>query len=314
MLHFYFWEECYIKSYAEEGQEFPSESSEILVHFVGYAECIGSYITFKVYNPKTGKILYRSKVKKRRDDGDDNNSLGPRGSPDDPDIPQVITSPEREKSVSVGFDPTDLVGRYFLCKPNKDGTRDLGLVTECLDKFTGTVDGSLENIKFKVKKGLSDKEFEEIVEYNDMCEFVTDLGINDDGTYKFDRILQHRDTGRGRRKKYEVLIEWRSGERTWEPIRNIYLQRKNDLAQYAEENGLLDEWDSPSLKLKQAAARAKKTFQFSAAVKLLAKKTDPIYMFGEQVPRNHEEAMELDMKNGNTKWADAEKLEVQQRL
>ena len=35
-------------------------------------------------------------------------------------------------------------------------------------------------------------------------------------------------------------------------------------------------------------------------------------MFGHVVPRNHDQAMELDRRNGNTKWRDAEKLELKQ--
>jgi hypothetical protein len=38
----------------------------------------------------------------------------------------------------------------------------------------------------------------------------------------------------------------------------------------------------------------------------------PIYQDGFQVPRNHEEAVFINNKAGNTKWQDAEKLEITQ--
>ena len=38
----------------------------------------------------------------------------------------------------------------------------------------------------------------------------------------------------------------------------------------------------------------------------------PIYMYGFLVPCNHEQAMQLDRENGNTKWRDAELLELTQ--
>ena len=38
----------------------------------------------------------------------------------------------------------------------------------------------------------------------------------------------------------------------------------------------------------------------------------PVYKFGYLVPHNHDRAMELDRCNGNTKWADAERTEVNQ--
>ena len=40
--------------------------------------------------------------------------------------------------------------------------------------------------------------------------------------------------------------------------------------------------------------------------------TTPVYKFGFLVPRNHAQAVELDIKNGNTCWQDAEALEVKQ--
>ena len=41
-------------------------------------------------------------------------------------------------------------------------------------------------------------------------------------------------------------------------------------------------------------------------------KNSPVYMYGHQVPRNHQQAVELDLANGNTKWQDSEKLEHDQ--
>jgi hypothetical protein len=35
-------------------------------------------------------------------------------------------------------------------------------------------------------------------------------------------------------------------------------------------------------------------------------------MYGFLVPRNHEQAMEFDKNNGNTKWKDAEDKELSQ--
>ena len=38
----------------------------------------------------------------------------------------------------------------------------------------------------------------------------------------------------------------------------------------------------------------------------------PRIKFGVRIMRNHEEAMEFDRKNGNIKWSDAEKLDLNQ--
>ena len=63
-----------------------------------------------------------SSLKKITNPGDVNRSLIPFGSPNDSNIPQVITSPERSNPVSIGFDPTSLIGREYLQPIEPDGT------------------------------------------------------------------------------------------------------------------------------------------------------------------------------------------------
>ena len=102
--------------------------------------------------------------------------------------------------------------------------------------------------------------------------------------------------------KLKVLIEWESGERSWEPIKNIFTGDRYILAEYARDHGLLDKWDSPKMKIKKAAKNSKN----------LLRMIDPVYKNGHKVPRNHQQAMDLDRINGNKNWADAELLEKNQ--
>ena len=46
--------------------------------------------------------------------------------------------------------------------------------------------------------------------------------------------------------------------------------------------------------------------------KLRSYRHSPKYMFGFEIPRNYKHALELDKKNGNTRWQDATKLESDQ--
>ena len=46
--------------------------------------------------------------------------------------------------------------------------------------------------------------------------------------------------------------------------------------------------------------------------KLKSFRHSPMYKFGVQVPRNHEEAMELDRRDGENLWARAEARELNQ--
>ena len=47
-------------------------------------------------------------------------------------------------------------------------------------------------------------------------------------------------------------------------------------------------------------------------VKLRSYCHEPFWKFGVLVPRTHSQAMEIDMKNRNTKWQDAEETEMSQ--
>jgi hypothetical protein len=109
---------------------------------------------------------------------------------------------------------------------------------------------------------------------------------------------------------WNILIEWSSGERSWEPLRNAATYLAADLAEYAEQHQLLDEegWRQ----FKRIARRKKRLRRLYKQEILSARKRSPKYMFGIRVPRNHREAMELDAQNGNTKWRDAELLEITQ--
>ena len=130
LTHFKFWEKCLIKNYHKGGaKHFPSESNELLVHFVGYAEQVGEYATFMVWNPevKSLSLLYRSEVKKIRTPVDDNlraNPLSdpppqePPSNPDNEKPVEFVKGREGDGVVTIGFDPTKMIGRSYLGEPD----------------------------------------------------------------------------------------------------------------------------------------------------------------------------------------------------
>ena len=69
-------------------------------------------------------------------------------------------------------------------------------------------------------------------------------------------------------------------------------------------------WKLPMIK--KRAKTLKRLIRAANQAKLHSFRTKPVYMYGFQVPRNHEQAMELDAHNGNTMWRDAEVLELNQ--
>ena len=82
LLHFRFWQRVYISNYQQrDGTGFPSESNEIEVRFIGFAETTGHSMTFKVFNPATGAVLYRSRLRA----ADEDDVVHPGNDPNDDD-------------------------------------------------------------------------------------------------------------------------------------------------------------------------------------------------------------------------------------
>ena len=82
------------------------------------------------------------------------------------------------------------------------------------------------------------------------------------------------------------------------------------LAAYARKNGLLElpGWR----RLKRYATRVKVIARMINQVRLKNYRNRPRYKYGFQVPRDHDEAVMIDEREGNTKWQDSEHLEVSQ--
>ena len=212
--------------------------------------------------------------------------------------------------------PEEMIDRTFLMPPAEDGSRVRAKIVERVQDMQAGMESHPERIKFRC---LVNDEFEEIVAYNDIVDYI-EQDQTWDGVWKFRKILSHQGPLSPRDPKYKgsrynLLIEWETGEKTWEPLSRkdktgVYDTDPVTVAIYAEEQGLLDEpgWKLPGLR-KMAKTR-KRIIRLANQAKLHSFRTKPIYMYGFQVPRNHDQAMELDRKNGNTKWRDAEIKEV----
>ena len=177
-----------------------------------------------------------------------------------------------------------------------------------MQEFESDLDREPTRVRFKIEVG--DEKFEDYVEWDELCDFIEEQVANENGTWNFRKICGHKKDLKARETP-EVLIQWESGEITFEPITSIYDADPYLLAEYALDNDLLDEWQKrcPRLKLKSKARNVKKMMRMINQAKLRSYREGPVYMYGYQVPRNHEEAVRLDIANGNTKWQDAERLE-----
>ena len=96
---------------------------------------------------------------------------------------------------------------------------------------------------------------------------------------------------------------WETGETTIEPLDFLARDIPVELARFAMDNDLIDK---PGWKrFKRYKRRKKLVERLIKQAKLRSFRLKPKYKYGFEVPRNYKHALELDKKNGNTKWFDA---------
>lgn len=107
--------------------------------------------------------------------------------------------------------------------------------------------------------------------------------------------------------KYNVLVNWETGESTYEPLDVIRADDPVTCANYAKQQGLLD---TPGWKqFKQLVSRESTLQRLVHQARQRTTQHGPVYKFGYQLPRDHKDAISIDHSNGNSKWQDAEGIE-----
>jgi len=215
-------------------------------------------------------------------------------------------------------DPDDMIDRSYLMPQSQDGSRVRAKVLEIVNEHKRTAIEHPELIKFRC---LVNDQYEEVIAYNDLMDYIE----NDptwEGAWNYKKIHKHEGPlkpGDPKRSgsSYNVLIEWETGEITWHPLQQIWHDNPDgrirvDLALYAREQGLLGKPGWNFKEMKSLAKNQKKIIRRVKQAKLHSFRTKPVYMYGYLVPRNHSQAMDIDRANGNTKWKDAEKIELEQ--
>ena len=108
--------------------------------------------------------------------------------------------------------------------------------------------------------------------------------------------------------KYNVLVGWETGEKTYEPLSVLAADDPVTCATYAMANDLLhiDGWK----RFRNLAKRDKTLTRAAMQSKIRQARRTNKYMFGYLIPRSYKEALEFDKKNNNTKWTDATRDEI----
>ena len=153
-----------------------------------------------------------------------------------------------------------MVSQQILLPLRDDDTRVRAKILHRINDFKNKVrEDSKDRPEVLRFKCLIDNDYEDVVAYNDIVDFVEqDDGW--DGTWKFRKILNHKGPLRSgdteyRGSSYNLLVEWETGECTWEPLHTkdktgVFDTDPVTVGIYAEENGLIGKtgWNFPYLK------------------------------------------------------------------
>ena len=339
LLHFSFYEPVYYRiDSSEPDLNFPSSSNEKKGYWVGFADNQGDSFIWRILTEDTQKIIIRSGARSALRTTTNQRLASPSG--EGTTVPFPI--PYSQSQNSLPLDPLDastpnfehfvksqtgedednpipmanidipnLLGRSFLLPPEDNGERHMAKVIDIDDHGQ-----TLEDIKFKLK--INKDQAEEIMSYNQLIDYIqkgTDAEEDPDSLFKFRDIVAHQGPLEStdpnhKGSKYNVMVEWESGEVTYEPLTLISKDDPITCAVYAKKHDLLDTigWKH----LKRYAKASKRLIRAVKQSRIRQVRASVRYQHGFQVPRDYNDAMRLDKENGNTHWQDAMDLELTQ--
>ena len=340
LLHFSFYEPVYYRiDSSEPDLNFPSSSNEKKGYWVGFADNQGDSLTWRILTEDTQKIIIHSGVRSALRTTTSQHLASPSG--EGTTLPFPIPYPQ-QPSTSLPLDPLDastpnfeqfvksqsgedednpipmanidipnLLGRSFLLPPEGNGERHMAKIIDIDDHGQ-----RLEDIQFKLK--INKDQIEEIMSYNQLMDYIqkgTDAEEDPDSLFKFRDIIAHQGPLEStdpnhKGSKYNVMVEWESGEVTYEPLTLISKDDPITCAVYAKKHDLLDTtgWKH----LKRYAKTSKRLIRAVKQSRIRQVRASARYQHGFQVPKDYNDAMRLDKENGNTHWQDAMDLELTQ--
>ena len=214
----------------------------------------------------------------------------------------------------INFD--DLLGRTFLLPMDENGERKRATISEHVKDLYQQQVSREDQLRFKLK--IDGDQLDDLISYNQLMEYLedkTDTDPLEDGLYRFKCIKDHKGPYTSsdpeyNGSSYNLLIEWETGEQTWEPLSNIIASDPYTCAVYAKEHDLLN---TPGWKLlKRHARTARRLIRTLKKSKYRQARASRKYKHGWEVPRDYAHALQLDIHNGNNKWKEAIDLEIEQ--
>ena len=340
LLHFSFYEPVYYRiDSSEPDLNFPSSSNEKKGYWVGFADNQGDSLTWRILTEDTQKIIIRSGVRSALRTTTNQRLASHSGEgttlpfpipysqqsqnylpldPLDASTPNFEhfvksqTGEDEDNPIPMAnIDIPNLLGRSFLLPPEDNGERHMAKIIDIDDHGQ-----TLEDNKFKLK--INKDQAEEIMSYNQLMDYIqkgTDAEQDPDSLFKFRDIVAHQGPLEStdpnhKGSKYNVMVEWESGEVTYEPLTLISKDDPITCAVYAKKHDLLDTtgWKH----LKRYAKTSKRLIRAVKQSRIRQVRASARYQHGFQVPKDYNDAMRLDKENGNTHWQDAMDLELTQ--
>ena len=338
MLHTSFYEPVYYRiEFSKPDFHLPSSSNEKRGYWVGFADNPGDCLTWRILTEDTQKIIICSGIQSALRTTTNQCLASPSG--EGTTLPFSIPYPQQSKN-SLPLDPFDdstpnfeqfvnrqsgedednpihmanidipnLLGRSFLLPPEDNGEHHMAKIIDIDDHRQ-----PLEDIKFKLK--INKDQAEEIMSYNQLMDYIqkgTDAEEDPDSLFKFRDIVAHQGPLESidpdqKGSKYNVMVEWESGEVTYEPLTLISKEDPINCAVYAKKHDLLDTtgWNHP----KRHAKISKRLIRAVKQSWIRQVRASARYQHGFQVPKDYIDAIRLDKENSNTHWQDAMNLEL----
>ena len=212
--------------------------------------------------------------------------------------------------------PDDLIGRTFLLPKNEQRERLRATIKRKVIEISKLLDdqhdNAIDKINFHLDVGQGYAEaimfYVQLLDHCDHQEQQEDL-------YKFRAITCHQgplspqdENYKG--SKYHIMVEWETGEITEEPLSLIVADDPVTCAEYAKKHDLLhlEGWK----RLKHIAKNQKQLTRAINQSKIRQVRRSAVYQFGFLITKDYKQALQLDEQNGNSKWYDAIKLEMDQ--
>ena len=160
----------------------------------------------------------------------------------DADDPEQLDNPPPMSIIN--FD--DLLGRTFLLPMAQNGERKRATISEHVNDICQEQVSREDQLRFKLK--IDGDQLDDLISYKQLMEYLedkTDTGPLEDGHYRFKCIKDHKgpytcSDPEYNGSSYNLLIEWETGEQTWEPLSNIIASDPYTCAVYAKEHNLLN--------------------------------------------------------------------------